>query len=160
MKEYPLFPAFSLWRASTSASASQLTLKVAGSSAKMRGERRVSPTSRNQDKLCSEVPGWKVLLARPQGSGEGGREADLFIFTMDLLFSGIRRKKGRHRRPGRVGGRCDASLPRATPRMNESRGNCTLMSSMWGLGGGRRYKHWGGASAEGVTSEEAQVRDR
>lgn len=99
-----------------------------------------------------------MLLARPQGSGEGGREADLFIFTMDLLF--FWGKKEERETQATWQGGCAASLPGATPGMNVSRGNCTLMSSMWGLGGGRRYKHWGGASAEGVTSEEAQVRDR
>lgn len=63
----------------------------AGGSSATRLERCVSPTSKNQGKLCSEVPGWKVLrLARPQGRG---RESGLFISTLELLYSGIRKKK-------------------------------------------------------------------
>lgn len=52
----------------------QLIPKMAGSRAKIRVEGRamVSPSSRNQDKLCSEMPGWKVRLARPQGRGREG----------------------------------------------------------------------------------------
>lgn len=67
---------------------------------------------------AQKCPGGKCNW--PDHREEGGRESDLVIFTMELLYSGIRKKKRRDSELGWVDGRCSASLAGATPRVNES----------------------------------------
>ena len=95
------------------ASEFQLIPKVAGSRAQIRVERWSLPLPEIRTSFAQKCLGGKC--AWPDHRAEGERESDLFIFTMELLYSGMRKKKKRDRESRRLGDCCFASLPHQEP---------------------------------------------